>query len=335
MEQRIVKDTLNRPLKDLRISVTDRCNFRCQYCMPREIFGDHHPFMSHKDLLSFEEITRVAKVFASLGVHKIRLTGGEPLLRRDLPNLVAHLSEIEGIEDIAMTTNGILLPKYAKTLKKVGLKRVNISLDSLSDNFGEINGRGIKPSTIIDAIHAAKDADLGVKINMVAKKGMNDDQIIPMAAFCKEEKIQLRYIEFMDVGNSNDWKSDEVLTKAKILEQLSEQFELEEVPYGYGEVAKRYRHQDCGTELGFITSISETFCLSCTRARLSANGSIYSCLFSNQGHDLRSVLRNGSTDEEIMSFIENIWLNREDRYSEIRATEASNRKKIEMSFIGG
>jgi cyclic pyranopterin phosphate synthase len=335
LEQRIVKDKLNRPIQDLRISVTDRCNFRCQYCMPKEIFGDHHPFMPHKELLSFEEISRAASAFAKLGVHKIRLTGGEPLLRRDLPNLIALLSEIEGIEDIAMTTNGILLPKFAKTLKKVGLKRVNISLDSLDDKFGEINGRGILPATIINAIHAAKDAGLGVKINMVAKKGMNDDQIIPMADFCKKEQIQLRYIEFMDVGNSNDWKSDEVLTKAKILELLSGHFDLEEVPYGYGEVARRYRHKDCGTELGFITSISETFCSSCTRARLSANGSIYTCLFSGLGHDLKSVMRNGASDEEVEAFIENIWLNREDRYSEIRATETSNRKKIEMSFIGG
>ncbi len=328
-------DQLNRPIRDLRISVTDRCNFRCSYCMPKDVFGNDYKFMPQNELLTFEEIVRCAKIFAGFGVKKIRLTGGEPLLRHDLPVLITLLSEIDGIEDIALTTNGIMLPKFAKTLAKVGLKRVNISLDSIGDSFRDINGRGVDSQHIVAGIHAAKDAGLGVKINMVAKKGMNEDQIVPMATFCKNEKIQLRYIEFMDVGTSNGWKLDEVITKQDILDQISQQYEIEEIPRQYGDVASRYRYKDCGTEVGFITSVSETFCSSCTRARLSANGHFFTCLFSDEGHNLKELLRDGSGDEKIKSEISDIWSKRDDRYSDIRATASKDRKKIEMSFIGG
>ncbi len=328
-------DQLSRPIKDLRISVTDRCNFRCEYCMPKEKFGDDYRFLAKNAMLTFEEITRTAKAFAALGVQKIRLTGGEPLLRHDLPVLVTLLSEIPGINDIALTTNGILLPKFAKTLKKVGLNRVNISLDSLGDDFGKMNGRGVPVNFVVEGIHAAKEAGLGVKINMVAKRGMNDDQIVPMAQFCKQEKIQLRYIEFMDVGTANDWKLNDVLTKETLLSMLEPYFNLEEVPRVYGDVATRYRHQDCGTELGFITSVSETFCSSCTRARLSANGLMYTCLFSDQAHNLKKQLRHGATDKELRDTIWAIWQQRDDRYSELRSTQTSKQHKLEMSFIGG
>ncbi|MGD8190654.1 GTP 3',8-cyclase MoaA [Brevibacillus ginsengisoli] len=328
-------DELHRPLKDLRISVTDRCNFRCQYCMPAEKFGSDYPFLPKSELLNFEEMTRAAQIFVALGVRKIRLTGGEPLLRQDLPVLIARLAEIQHLEDIALTTNGLLLPKFARSLKDAGLKRINISLDSLKSDFGEINGRGVSPQEIIEGIYSAQEAGLGVKINMVVKKGMNADQIVPMAEFCKKESIQLRYIEFMDVGNCNDWNLDRVMTKAEILSILAEHYSLEEVPRAYGDVAQRYRHRDCGTEIGFITSVSETFCSSCTRARLSANGKIYTCLFSEDGHDLRKLLRLGASDEEITDYISHIWPNRADRYSELRATETKRRNKVEMRFIGG
>jgi len=303
--------------------------------MPKEAFGDNHRFLSRDVLLTFEEITRSAQIFANLGVKKIRLTGGEPLLRHDLSILIMKLAEIEGIEDIALTTNGVLLPKFAKILKKVGLQRVNVSLDSLSEQFGAINGRGISSEQVIAGIHAAKEAQLGVKVNMVVKKGMNEDQIVPMADFCKKEGIQLRYIEFMDVGNSNDWKLDEVVTKADLITELSKHYSLEAIPRKYGDVATRYRYTDCGTEVGVITSVSETFCTSCSRARLSADGRIYTCLFSEQGHNLKQLLRDGSDDEAITNYIREIWQKRDDRYSELRATEVEKRKKIEMSFIGG
>ncbi len=335
MPKGILVDQLDRPIKDLRISVTDRCNFRCEYCMPKEKFDDDYRFLAKNAMLTFEEITQAAHAFATLGVTKIRLTGGEPLLRHDLPVLITLLSEVPGIDDIALTTNGVLLPKFAKTLKKVGLKRVNISLDSLGEDFGKMNGRGVPVNFVIDGIHAAKDAGLGVKMNMVAKKGMNDDQIVPMAQFCKEEKIQLRYIEFMDVGTANEWKLDDVLTKEHLLSQLEPHFDLEAIPRAYGDVATRYRHKDCGTEIGFITSVSETFCSSCTRARLSANGMIYTCLFSDQGHNLKKELRHGATDGEVTAFIRNVWQQRTDRYSALRSTETAKQNKIEMSFIGG
>ncbi|MBV7508541.1 GTP 3',8-cyclase MoaA [Bacillus sp. sid0103] len=338
MEKTIIKDKLNRPLHDLRISVIDRCNFRCQYCMPADQFGPDFEFLPKSALLSYEEIERLAKIFVSLGVEKIRLTGGEPLLRKDLPILVQKLSVIEGVLDLGLTTNGVLLPKYAKKLKEAGLKRVNVSLDTLNDElFGEINGRGVGTGPVLEGIEAAKQAGLGVKINMVVKKGLNDTEIIPMADYCKEKGLELRYIEFMDVGATNGWKMDDVVTKKQIYYLLKEQFELEPVdPAYYGEVAKLYRYKDKDVNVGFITSVSESFCTSCTRSRLSANGQIFTCLFNGNGHDIRNFMRNGATDEEIRERVSGIWNGRDDRYSDERTAETyKNRKKIEMSYIGG
>ena len=333
-----VKDQLNRPLRDLRISVIDRCNFRCQYCMPAEIFGPDFAFLPKHELLSYEEIERVAKIFIGLGVEKIRLTGGEPLLRKDLPILVRKLSSIDGLKDIALTTNGVLLPKLSEPLKQAGLKRVNVSLDSLKDKlFGEINGRNVGVKPVLDGIAAAKQAGLGIKINMVVKKGLNDSEIIPMATFCKENELELRFIEFMDVGSTNGWKMDDVITKKQIYEMIKEHFELEQMtPAYYGEVAKRYRYKGTNVDVGFIASVSESFCSSCTRARLSANGQVYTCLFNGNGHDIRDFMREGHDDEELKNRIANIWSQRTDRYSDLRTEETVKaRKKIEMSYIGG
>jgi GTP 3',8-cyclase len=338
MEKTIIKDKLNRPLHDLRISVIDRCNFRCQYCMPADQFGPDFEFLPKSALLTYEEIERLAKIFVSLGVEKIRLTGGEPLLRRDMPILVEKLSAIEGLMDIGLTTNGVLLPKFAKDLKEAGLKRVNVSLDTLNDElFGIINGRGVGTGPVLEGIEAAKQAGLGVKINMVVKKGLNDSEIGPMAEYCKENGLELRYIEFMDVGSTNGWKMDDVITKKQIYYILKEQFELEPVdPAYYGEVAKLYRYKDKDVNVGFITSVSESFCSSCTRSRLSANGQIFTCLFNGNGHDIRNFMRNGASDEEIRERVSAIWNGRDDRYSDERTAEThKNRKKIEMSYIGG
>ena len=333
-----VKDKLNRPLRDLRISVIDRCNFRCQYCMPAELFGPNFTFLPKSELLSYEEIERIANIFVGLGVEKIRLTGGEPLLRKDLPLLVEKIASIEGLKDIGLTTNGVLLPKYAHELKEAGLHRVNVSLDSLNDElFGRINGRNVGTKPVLDGIHAARDAGLGVKINMVVKKGLNDSEIIPMAQYCKDHGLQLRFIEYMDVGSTNGWKMDDVITKKEIYYLLKEHFSLQPVePNYYGEVAKRYRYEDNQVEVGFITSVSESFCSSCTRSRLSANGQLFTCLFNGNGHDIRDFMRNGASDEDLQARIIEIWQGRSDRYSDERTAETvANRKKIEMSYIGG
>lgn len=333
-----MKDQLNRPLRDLRISVIDRCNLRCQYCMPKEIFGPDYPFLPPSELLTYEEIERIAKLFVQLGVEKIRLTGGEPLLRKNLPVLIERLVQIEGLHDIALTTNGIFLPKYANDLKKAGLKRVNISLDSINDElFGEMNGRNVGVTPVKRGIEAAKKAGLGIKINMVIKKGMNDSEIIPMATYCKENELELRFIEYMDVGSTNGWKMKDVITKKEIYRKLQESFELEAVEADYfGEVAKKYKYKDSNVLVGFITSVSESFCSSCTRARLSANGNLYTCLFNGNGHNLRDFIRQGADDAAVNAFIKSIWENRRDRYSDERTEEtAKQRKKIEMSYIGG
>ncbi len=341
MELNIMKkitDQLNRPLRDLRISVIDRCNFRCQYCMPAEVFGPDFAFLPRNELLSYEEIERLAHIFVGLGVEKIRLTGGEPLLRKQLPLLVEKLSKIEGLKDIGLTTNGVLLPKYAEELKSAGLKRVNVSLDSLNDElFGEINGRGVKTGPVIEGVLAAQKAGLGVKLNMVVKKGLNDQEIVPMAQFCKDNGLQLRFIEYMDVGSTNGWKMDDVVTKKEIYERLNEHYLLEPVdPDYFGEVAKRYRYEGSNVDVGFITSVSESFCSSCTRSRLSANGQIFTCLFNGNGHDIRDFMRSGVSDLEIEQRITDIWNGRNDRYSDERTEETrANRKKIEMSYIGG
>lgn len=334
----MLQDRLGRPLQDLRISVIDRCNFRCTYCMPREIFGKDFSFLPKDQLLSFEEIERLAKLFVQLGVRKIRLTGGEPLLRRDIATLIEKLAAIDGLEDIGLTTNGMLLGKMAKSLKQAGLERVNVSLDALDDKvFQSINDSGIPTKKILDSIEQARKAGLSVKVNMVVKKGMNDQQVIPMAKYFKEQEIPLRYIEFMDVGQTNGWDFSQVLTKKQLFEQLSQHFELEPVDSAYiGEVAKRYRYVGTNAEVGFITSVSESFCSTCTRARLAADGKFYTCLFASGGLDLRTLLRSNADDQTILQSIVPTWKNRNDRYSDERTEEsAKHRKKMEMSYIGG
>lgn len=330
-------DQLNRPLHDLRISVTDRCNFRCQYCMPAEIFGPDFPFLPKNEVLSFEEIERLAKLFAFLGVKKIRLTGGEPLLRRGLPELIRKLIRIDGISDMGLTTNGLLLARQAKDLYDAGLRRLNVSLDALNDDiFKKLNGRGVSTKAVLEGIEKASEMGFHIKVNMVVQKGVNDQEIVPMAEYFRDKGITLRFIEFMDVGNSNGWNMEKVITKREIYEILSSHFELEAVDAAYfGEVAKRYRFKDSNTEIGFITSVSESFCSSCTRARISADGKLYTCLFASKGHDLRALLRDGSSDETIKNKIESIWNRRADKYSDERNNHKPSKKKIEMSYIGG
>jgi GTP 3',8-cyclase len=333
-----VYDYFKRPLRDLRISVTDKCNFRCTYCMPAEIFGPDYPFLRREELLSFEELERLTRIFVeSLGVKKIRITGGEPLMRPNLAELIGKINDIDGVEDIAMTTNGSLLPKYAKDLKEAGLKRVSISLDSLRDEiFGQINGRGVSVQTVLDGIDAASDAGLQVKINMVVKKGMNDSDILPMARFFREKGHILRFIEFMDVGNTNKWKLDDVYPKSRIIEEISKVMPLEPIRPNYtGEVASRFRYIGSDDEIGVISSVSDAFCSTCNRARLSASGMLYTCLFASKGHDIRSPIRSGLNDEELTGLLQDVWNGRKDRYSLERSTTDAARPKIEMSHIGG
>jgi len=338
MAAETVTDRHQRPMRDLRISVTDRCNFRCVYCMPKEIFGDDYPFLPKRELLTFEEIHRLARLFASLGVRKIRLTGGEPLLRRDLDELVRMLAAVEGIEDIALTTNGLLLREYGRKLYEAGLRRVNISLDALDPEiFGRMNGRGIRPEPILANIDFARELGFEVKVNMVVQKGMNEGEIIPMAEYFKRRSITLRFIEFMDVGNDNGWSCEKVVTKREMLEMLGRVYELRpENKSRYGEVAAYYRHGDGDARIGFITSVSESFCSTCTRARLSSDGKLFTCLFASDGFDLRAMLRGGASDDEILRAIADVWTRRTDRYSDERAALAGQRrKKIGMSYIGG
>lgn len=333
-----ITDKFGRPLRDLRISVTDRCNFRCTYCMPKEIFGKDYPFLPKEKLLTFEEIERLVTIFSRLGVKKVRLTGGEPLLRRNLPELVNKIAMIDSIEDIGLTTNASLLEKMALDLKNAGLKRVNISLDALdNDVFQMINDSGVSVSKVLQGIEKAVEVGLHVKVNMVVKKGMNEQEIIPMAKFFREKGITLRFIEFMDVGQTNGWDFSKVITKQELFDQLSDEFELEPVDPAYiGEVAKRYRYKGTNTEVGFITSVSESFCSTCNRVRIAADGKLYTCLFSGKGFDFRALLRSGVSDENIQSELTSIWNNRNDRYSDIRTEEsARHKKKIEMSYIGG
>ncbi len=334
----MIKDKLNRPLRDLRISVIDKCNFRCAYCMPADIFGPDFAFLPKEELLSFEEIERIAKVFVGLGVEKIRLTGGEPLMRKGLPVLIEKLWAIDGLNDIALTTNGVMLPKLAAPMKEAGLKRVNISLDTLDDElFGQINGRGVGTKPVLLGIKAAQEAGLGIKINMVVKKGLNDHEVVRMAEFCKNENLELRYIEFMDVGSTNGWKMDDVITKKQIYDTLKNHFDMEPTnPAYFGEVAKRYRYKGTNNHVGFISSVTQSFCSSCTRSRLSANGQVFTCLFNGEGYDVRDFMRAGASDQELEERIIAIWNRRMDRYSDIRTFETmANRKKLEMSYIGG
>ncbi|MBM7095469.1 GTP 3',8-cyclase MoaA [Bacillus sp. H-16] len=336
-----VYDSLFRPLKDLRISVTDQCNFRCSYCMPADVFGPDFPFLKIDELLSFEEITRLAAQFAKMGVEKIRITGGEPLLRKDLHFLVKELKRIEGINDIALTTNGVFLTKQAEKLKEAGLDRINVSLDAIEDRvFKQMNGRNVPVAPVLKGIRHAQEAGLPVKVNMVVKKEANESQIIPMARFFKGTGVIVRFIEFMDVGNTNGWDYSSVVSKKEIIRKLCESYPVEPVKANYyGEVADRFRYMDGDGEVGVISSVSDSFCSSCTRARLSADGKLFTCLFAQKGTDLREKLRSEGDDEALYSFLSDVWKHRHDRYSDER-TKASVKErqagpKIEMSYIGG
>jgi cyclic pyranopterin phosphate synthase len=331
-------DTLGRPLHDLRISVTDRCNFRCVYCMPRAVFGPDHAFLPSSEQLTFDEIERLVHVFARLGVKKVRLTGGEPLVRRELPRLVSALAAIPGIRDLTLTTNGVLLPSQAPALKAAGLHRVTISLDADDDaTFMRLNDARVPVSRVLAGIEAAEAAGLGpIKLNMVVKRGWNEHAILSMARRFRGTGRILRFIEYMDVGHSNGWRLDDVVTADEILLLISSEFPVEPmVPTAAGEVAERYRYADGAGEIGIIASVSRPFCGGCNRARLSADGQLYTCLFATSGHDLRALLRGGVDDIGLEAELRRIWAARDDRYSEIRSAETVDLPKVEMSYIGG
>lgn len=337
----VIQDKLGRPIRDLRISVTDRCNFRCDYCMPKEIFGDDYTFLPKNELLTFEELIRISKIYAQLGVKKIRITGGEPLLRRNLYKLVEQLNLIDGIEDIGLTTNGLLLKKHGKNLYQAGLRRINVSLDAIEDNvFQEINNRNIKASTILEQIDYAVSIGFEVKVNVVIQKGVNDNQIIPMIDYFKNKNIEVRFIEFMDVGNDNGWNFNKIVTKEEMLNMIEQHFEISPVaPKYYGEVAKYFRHKDSDAQFGLITSVSESFCSTCTRARLSSDGKFYGCLFaSSEGFDVKALIRNGATDDDLKAQFKRLWSIRNNQYSDKRTMqtiENNRKKKINMNYIGG
>lgn len=337
-----LQDQRGRALHDLRISVTDRCNFRCVYCMPKEVFTKDYPYLPQAALLSFEEITRLARLFLAHGTEKIRLTGGEPLLRKNLETLIASLAQLRTpsgrAPDLTLTTNASILARKASALADAGLTRVTVSLDALDDDmFRRMNDADFPVSDVLRGIDAAANAGLGpIKVNMVVKKGVNDDQIVPMARYFRNSGHILRFIEYMDVGASNGWKMDEVLPSAEVLARINEHWPLESLqPHYSGEVAQRWRYADGGGEVGVISSVTQAFCGTCTRARLSTEGKLYLCLFAQQGHDLRGLLRGGASDLEIASAIGLIWHQRNDNYSEQRAAGAVREQKIEMSYIGG
>lgn len=339
-----ITDTFRRPLRDLRISLTDRCNFRCTYCMPRELFGSSHPFLPRRELLDFSEITRLAQLFAGLGVHKLRLTGGEPLLRRDIEVLIAQLAGIDGIDDICLTTNGSLLTeKRAGELAAAGLSRVTVSLDALDDDiFKAINDVGFPASKVLQAVDNAQAAGLApVKVNCVVKRGVNENQILPMVEHFRNSGVVLRFIEFMDVGASNGWRMDDVVTAREIVDTIRTRHAITRRPASVpGETANRWAFDDGAGEVGIIASVSQPFCGGCTRARLSAIGELYTCLFGVHGHDLRGPMRAGASDDELRTRLTGIWSARDDRYSEQRGKETTQRdgdadRKVEMSYIGG
>lgn len=330
-------DRRGRGVRDLRISVTDRCNFRCVYCMPREVFDKDYPFLPRAQLLSFEELFRVARVFVARGVRKIRITGGEPLLRKDLERLIAMLATLDGVE-ITLTTNGVLLPRMAQTLRDAGLHRVTVSLDALDDAvFRTMNDADYPVERVLEGLDAARAAGFdAVKVNMVVKRGTNDQEIVPMARHFRNSGHILRFIEFMDVGVSNGWKMDEVLPSRDVIARIGEHFPLEVIDPNYeGEVAERWRYKDGGGEIGVISSVTQAFCSTCTRIRLSTEGKLYTCLFAQRGHDLRGLLRGGADDAAIDAALAGVWSQRDDRYSEIRTAATASAPKIEMSYIGG
>jgi GTP 3',8-cyclase len=331
-----VLDQVGRPMRDLRISVTDRCNFRCRYCMPKEVFGPDFVFLPRDEVLSFEEITRVARLFIERGVRKIRLTGGEPTLRADLPTLIAMLKELD--VEIAMTTNATLLASQAQRLADAGLDRVTVSLDSIDDpTFRSMNDMDFPVAMVLEGIEAAAEAGLGpIKINAVARRGVNDHTLVDLARHFRGTPHIVRFIEFMDVGTTNGWKLDEVISASELAKLIDSHFPLEPVDPNYtGEVAQRYRYVDGQGEIGFITSVTQPFCSTCTRVRLAADGKLYTCLFGADGTDLKAPLRTGATDEELAAIIEDTWRARTDRYSELRTDGTEGLKRVEMSYIGG
>ena len=334
-----LNDQYHRMMRDLRISVTDRCNFRCTYCMPKEVFNSKYQFLVRDDLLSFEEITRLATIFSQNGVQKLRLTGGEPLLRKNLDVLITELGKIPNISDIALTTNASLLTvDKAKELKKSGLHRITVSLDAIDqDTFMRMNDRNVSVQKVLDGIDNARSVGFeSIKVNMVVQKGVNEDDILPMAKYFKGTGNILRFIEFMDVGNTNGWNLDQVISGHEIIKRVNKELPIEPVdPHYRGEVAKRWRYKDGSGELGVITSVTKAFCGDCNRIRLSAEGSIYTCLFASKGVDLRRLLREGASDEYIKEVIANTWRDRTDRYSELRGQGTSDIQKVEMSYIGG
>ena len=332
-------DTLQRPPRDLRISVTDRCNFRCPYCMPKEIFGGDFAFLRRDELLTFEEIARLARLFVAHGVEKVRLTGGEPLLRRDLERLVAQLASIDGLHDVALTTNGSLLTREkARALKAAGLRRVTISLDALDDaTFRAMNDVDFPVAKVLEAIDAAAEAGLTpVKLDCVVKRGVNEHQIVALAQRFRGTGHIVRFIEFMDVGNTNGWRMADVVPGREILETLRREWPIVPAePHYFGEVAERWTYADGAGEIGIITSVTQPFCASCTRGRLAADGKVYLCLFAGTGHDFRALLRGGASDADVSRAIASMWRARGDRYSEVRSEATPDLKKVEMSHIGG
>jgi GTP 3',8-cyclase len=331
-----MQDTFGRPLRDLRISVTDRCNFRCVYCMPKEVFGRSYRFMDRKELLTFEELERVVRAFAGHGLQKVRITGGEPLLRRDLEQLIARLAAIDSLE-LTLTTNGALLPQKAQALAEAGLRRITVSLDSLDDTtFRTMNDVDFPVARVLAGIDAAAAAGLPVKVNAVVKRGFNEDRVLELARRFRGTGHIVRFIEYMDVGHTNGWRLDDVVPAAEIVRTIDAELPLEPVEPAYrGEVARRWRYRDGSGEIGVIASVTQPFCGDCTRARLSAEGKLYTCLFAVRGHDLRALLRSGASDEELDETIAGVWSRRADRYSEIRSERTRELPKVEMSYIGG
>ncbi|MBI2764477.1 MAG: GTP 3',8-cyclase MoaA [Chloroflexi bacterium] len=333
-----LRDALDRPLRDLRVSVTDRCNFRCTYCMPKEVFGPGYQFLERDEILTYEEIARLACIFVAHGVEKVRLTGGEPLVRRDLARLVAMLAEIGGLRDLTITTNGSLLRRQARALKDAGLKRITVSLDSLDEaTFQRMNDAGVSVATVLDGIAAAQEVGLApIKVNAVIERGVNDGTMVELARHFKDTGVILRFIEFMDVGTTNGWNMDRVVPLREMAARINAELPIEPAGPNYrGEVAKRWRYRDGGGELGFISSISQPFCGDCTRARLSPEGELFTCLFGSHGHDFRALLRSGKSDAEIAAFLSAAWRIRDDRYSELRSEETMALQRVEMSHIGG
>lgn len=339
-----IEDTLGRGVRDLRISVTDRCNFRCPYCMPAEIFGERYEFLKREEILSFEEIVRLTRLFVGFGVRKIRITGGEPLVRAEVTELIAQLAEIDGVEDLAMTTNGFLLPRYAQDLKNAGLDRLTVSMDALDEDvFQEMSGRPYGPERVIEGMDAAREAGFSpLKINTVVQRGVNEHTILATAEYFRETGDIVRFIEFMDVGTLNDWDLSQVVAGKEIIEIIDAKFPVEPIDANYrGEVASRYRYLDGKGEIGVITSVTQPFCGDCTRARLTTEGRLVTCLFAALGTDLKGPMRDGLTDDELSDIVERVWSNRRDRYSELRSSNTNlagapaSREKIEMFRLGG